>query len=1110
MLGDVVLTSDGYKPIVHQARERCQMIEAILTEQLVSTILETASGQVKALFSHKREKEKVAELIEEYRMKSHGIQSNVDLPAKMDSPHLIEELLAHCVLGDMTREDAVVTFVGKDADQHARDFGRDLFERMYRLISKTETPEALSCQPGINRSLVTEEKILQRMDDVDRRLLDLSSPDINTQMALLQTVVSSLESESLAVSDLPSLIKKCNNSQAGKYLQSYLSLCCNDKCCSELPDVFYRRDNLVIPIVMLAISAGNYEYALTTLSLVSFDSSMLKAAIRNIFISGSVPQKTTEIIAPATLNLESFSTLLNAEMAYSHKAYVAAESLFSQLNGNMNPVSKFHFAISSLASDALYGRGSLVERTKATISESHDWMPVELFCQLADALIMACTVADTDLLENALQSAPEHLQQYLEEPRIILELSKAYTFEEALMLMARGGQCRSTTAFLEAAIKALTFDTSCRQILAKEFLKNRDWVFASPVAFAFYVKELADVHSYQEFRELGARIGQSAEYHLLAYDLFKETDPNIAEEHMESALVKLREGMANPIQAFPEIWVSFLIENNHGEDVIEIANPFLPCESFQAIRYFLAICRHCDDNGVIFDRLLEVLANSDVADTRVPEFLARYFASIDDVATAGRLALKAFRLHRTETCAAIIANWCIASSLELDEIVRDYIAHTDTQMMNLVGADIAEAEGNSTHGDKLLIRAAFREGSRAEHALAAYAARHIGDTDSKEYRVVEQDTCVTVEAEDGTAFRIFFFSESDALVEPCALGPAGKAFLTKTPTFISVRGRSIGETVTIANITGRISEIESVEAGLSRQGFSLIAKDPHTRVINAADGEDFLEQIVDVMRPHSSSLNTYINGIIVDGTTVYPGIETARMFGAPDKLEFTIEAIMSGGMPFRRYSFSRNSAVKDEDTYLLSYSATVCLALLKPPTDTIESVSAKCSITESTARRLENECQAILDDRYTSPGTLALVDGKPTLLQNDDAVKQQWRDIVLCISELISTLQKTAPSTRVPTFEYADLLGDNTAIDIQTAIDNSLVYVTEDCLEAQTIDASGSLSRCSLSALLIACREFQFFFGDFHMTMQKWEAQPALEEDIIHALNATAKQVRNE
>jgi|GEM_PF-5409992 len=1086
------------------------MIGSIIAEQFVSLMLENASEQVNAYFARRREKRQLAELIDEYQMKSSGIQSNVNLPVKMNDPHLIEELLAHCILGDKTKDDAVAIFVGEDADRHARDFGKNLFDQMYMLVSKTGTSEAFPCQPGINRGLITEEKIMHRMDQMESHISDLSSPNINTQMALLQTVISSLESGSRDVSDLPALIEECNGSPAGKYLESYLALCRDDSRCTQLPGSFSERDQLIFPIVALAISSGHYEFALTALDLATFDSTQLKDALRSVFIYSSVPQERIEIVAPTNPNFESFATLLNAEMAYSYRACIAAEGLFSQLDGIMNPIARFHSAVSAIVSDALYGRETLFTHVKEAIGESRDWMPDMLLQQLADSLVMAYSVTDADWFERILENAPEHLQMPFENLRIILEISHADTFEEALIVMARAGQRRNTSAYLQATLKALTLDASRKGILAKEFLRNKDWLLASPTPFAFYVKELSTIHSYQEFQELGARINQTAEFHILAYDLFRNAEPEPSEKHMATALAMLREGTVNPLQALPEIWVPYLVENGRSQEVIDIASPYLPRESLETVKQFLAICRRVEETSVLLDRLVEVLANSDVFDTRIPEFLARYFASIGDVPTAGRLAMKAFKLHKTETTATIIANWCITSSLGLDEVVRDYIAGTDTQRTNLVGADVAYAEGNFTRSNQLLIRAAFREGDEAECALTAYAARNAGNTDTREYRAIEQDTCVTIEAEDGTVRRVFFFGEPDALVGAYASGPAGKAFLTKTPAYICVRGRLVGDMVTIGDTTGRITGIESAGAGLIRQGFKLIAKDPRTKVIRAEEGKDFLDQMAEAMQPQVNRLECYLSGLSIGGLTVFPGIETARRFGVPDKLEFTIEAIANEELPFRRNPYSRNSAIEDGETYLLSYSAAVCLALLKPPVEMLSNVSTRCSITESTARRLEQECQAILNDCFTSPGKFALVDGRPALFQNDEQVKQQWRDLVLCILNLVGAIQHIAPSTRVPTFEYAGVLCDNAAIDIQTAIDNGLAYVTEDCLEAQTIDAAGSLGRRSLTALLIGCQELRYLFADFCTTMQKWNAQPALEVDIVHALNAAIEEAFND
>ena len=104
--------------------------------------------------------------------------------------------------------------------------------------------------------------------------------------------------------------------------------------------------------------------------------------------------------------------------------------------------------------------------------------------------------------------------------------------------------------------------------------------------------------------------------------------------------------------------------------------------------------------------------------------------------------------------------------------------------------------------------------------------------------------------------------------------------------------------------------------------------------------------------------------------------------------------------------------------------------------------------------------------------------------------------------DFVDSIGSVRPSLGLGDRRAAEVLSDNEAIDIRTASEKGLVYVTEDVLEAQIVDMLALCDRCSTSGLFVALGHIGYVLSEFSVTLRRWGAQPVFENDLQQVLGA--------
>jgi len=315
------------------------------------------------------------------------------------------------------------------------------------------------------------------------------------------------------------------------------------------------------------------------------------------------------------------------------------------------------------------------------------------------------------------------------------------------------------------------------------------------------------------------------------------------------------------------------------------------------------------------------------------------------------------------------------------------------------------------------------------------------------------------------------------------------------------RGRKVGETVAYEDTQAVIESIKDAENALMAAGFAELPNMPGSTVITG-DVNETISKLTELMASNKGKelLSKYINGIETNGETLYFGIDAGRLFAPTRQLEFTIGAVTDPAMPYRRMPTCTNAADRKDAKFILSRSAIVVLSLLDMPPEAADSFLTRCVVTSSTARKLCKEAKELADEICDGDGRLSFNGTQPFYIEFGEEAKREAAEKALSIIGLVNKLEKVDPVTECPNIKLLKALSDNSAIDVQTALEGHFVFVTEDLIEARLIEAFGLPKRCSVTALLLYSGLIKFVFGEYAQKMIGWGAYPPIEDDVLNAL----------
>ena len=122
-------------------------------------------------------------------------------------------------------------------------------------------------------------------------------------------------------------------------------------------------------------------------------------------------------------------------------------------------------------------------------------------------------------------------------------------------------------------------------------------------------------------------------------------------------------------------------------------------------------------------------------------------------------------------------------------------------------------------------------------------------------------------------------------------------------------------------------------------------------------------------------------------------------------------------------------------------------------------------------------------------------------MQYDDATKQELSEIcsnTLGFLNKLKTVELAQIDELPSSFPFLD---QNTLGDMETAKQNGMFYVTEDCFQALFSDISDNAPhRCSLYSLLIALNLRNAALFVLPKAMRDWGAEPCVDINVTNAV----------
>lgn len=412
-------------------------------------------------------------------------------------------------------------------------------------------------------------------------------------------------------------------------------------------------------------------------------------------------------------------------------------------------------------------------------------------------------------------------------------------------------------------------------------------------------------------------------------------------------------------------------------------------------------------------------------------------------------------------------------------------------------------EKKDSKADYLLKRAIFDNRPDSHRAIAAYGCSHLGDAEEEKPAKIDHNTCAYLKNEESGQLVVAFHSESDLISSEGVDALGMQNYTTASPQYLAMRDRAVGDRVQFDSEYWEVVGIYNIDDVIGKKTMEIIAEDPSTVVFSSPDGdiEDVIRQISEYMEEHKQQSSVYSDGIRVnDGTIVFLGIETGCALYPIKPFEFILNVLRGDDAPFRRIEIGSSSPMTGEETFLLSYNAVVLLAALEELGVDCGPIMSRCSITTSTKNRLQLDIQDYSDSLYGA-GKMVSVNGRATLLQYDAAAKRELSAICANTLGFLNKLKQVelAQIDKLPSsFPFLD---QNTLGDMETARQDGMFYVTEDCFQALFSDISeSSPRRCSLYSLLIALEMREAALFTLPKAMRQWGADPCIDVNVANVV----------
>lgn len=1072
------------------------LVSAIVGEGISRLIDWAAAG-----IARYQQQRKISKLLEEAQTRAAAL----GLSNQFNNATLVNELVSNLALKRKSVTESISIFLGPNKEWNAsqEDFVKELCEEIDEVLSPAE--DSLATTRALRISEEANEGIQKLLD-----IVKTEDEKCTMGFALLEEIIPFIQSGEIDVDHLDQLSRSIEGSVVSLYLRAYLSL-----CSGEEPDLAWISklsgyDDAYIALASVAISAGQYNAAVEAIKNCSFESVELIGVIRQISESSGKIQKQIVLTIAVPAYVEPFINLLSFNISFCSNAFQAAARYSDATDIAWNPIALEERYISTLISSSVINDSNLYALTREVIKRFRPWFASSLVAQFKRALSLSFLRLPINLAQELISELPESLNLFAEDEKYALKLRECSSLKEAIHILTWAEARRNPTLMMDAALRVIKLDEEERPNVIEAFERCSGWVFTNVGMLRMYVYEINTDISYEKYCSLGKAMDQDVAFNLIAYELFRNITPDKSISHIESAISVMKKPLGNTDLLSSHIWVPYLYERRRVEEIEQIARDILPIAPLDYVASFFQALASCSNSRDIIDDLAKSMALSEFWDSRVAELVVKHFASCGQLDIAGPLARSFFKVLRTETLAEVAIKWACSACIDPGHDLIDFLRGIDSARGNIVLARYYGETGNSEERDALLVRAAFGEGGGARFALIAYAMEHAGvDEEDDSATRIGRDCFAVLSTDDGQERTLLFFSNTTAVKSDGISCSVGEAFSVRSKEYMSLMQRRIGEKVRLGSKEFEIKKIGKVESLLSRAGLEDLSKQPDSNTFIFNSQEELSRFLLRVHEAASSKAGLYLNGIHTECGTVYPGVETgAALLGESRRLEFVGEAIINPNYPYRKNFISRNTPITKEDRFLLSYNSIIVLSFLELPGNVVRDIRCKCVLSSSTAAKLKKDIQILLEDSYRSAGRLGFDGDRPIFFENNDETRRWLRERWLPLFELIDGVDTVEPSADISQTSFLGLPFENERIDIQTAIANGFVFVTEDIIESQLCD-SLDVRRCGVAPMLIRVGYSDYVFKEYVKKMADWKAEPPLEKDLVELFKETYLTVIN-
>lgn len=1071
-----------------------------ITGTILSIALKISSFAFKKLLNliaGKRKSEKIDKAITDARKRASMMPTSKRLQTSLDNNHLVDELIIHCLKSDMTPKEITALFLYGDKNASFENESDcelllELIRHISEIICETSNDrDTLALQATIRKESASIRESIRPTDD---------------EMQFLEQVIFDVQSGQKTLEDLEQLNPRRTNSFATEYISAYVNACKGIR--PSINSRFRLSDALAACLASVLFSSGFYEECINTLQSATSNTEYLQSCVKSTKDNLTVPEPPENERIQSNSPFFPFALCINAELVYKERAFPQACDSFRLCDESLNPVSRIHYEICMFWTYLLKCRGTVDFQTLAEYSSRIPaWISGSLTKELSEPLSIALTYLD--------EKSDSELEKYPGYMAIRPQLKAAFKAREVeaesnpsriLDICKWGIEQNEHPLAYASGKRLLEIDSRYAEQLKELFENAASKPLSDYLCFHFYISSIHPEISEQEFDSFLFYFENEPRYFIEKYSRFhKGQHPS---ECMETALSLMTASNNQPCIELADIWVPYLVLEEKDTEIGKLTTRFSAYMSGVLAEPLLSALQTYAVDDKVSDDIARSLAHSKGSDSRVFAAVSRYFFGRGNVSEAAHTAYRAFKLEANDTTAALSFQGFIQLSVPIPEDIVEYAKMHRSATMDILLSANENSAGNPAARDDYLTHAILLNESDSDNALKVFLGHYLGSRNDIEEPagVLVGTTVFLSETSNNTPMAISFYENSRVLPKEGCVALGARHYSQSSSAFLRFKNKRIGESVDFSGSRYTIVSIKWTIDYFCQKGFELLVQSEGCIAITFDENspQTIAEQLSEQLKKFESdksAQSAYIDGCeVAGGRKVYFGIETGSMLYPIGELEFIFDVISTPALPFRRLAYDNITSLDTSRGFLLAYNAIVLMSQIDFLDTIIAPVANHSVITISTKNKLIADIKRIIKNLDESPGRLALIDDQPILFEKSSEEKESLYDRCAALQSFIEKLPCIEPEVGMVLKHSFPILDQNALIDIKTASSTGRILVTEDWLEAQLIDVTAEIKRCTLFTLMKSCAFGALTAIALSQHFEQWGAEPYIDSQVAREI----------